>query len=91
VFHELRALGRKIEVSIDLDALSYQLFDIPYFKLFLRQRERYRAAFASGAAGSADTVNIVFGIGGKVIVYNQLNALNVYPPGSDVGGDQNTV
>lgn len=44
-------------------------------------------AFVASAAGSADAVDVHFGIAGDVVVDNQIERVDVESAGGDVGGD----
>lgn len=53
--------------------------------------ERDGVTCSPGPAGSADAVDVVRGIVGQVVVYNELDIFYVYAASGDVGRDKDAV
>ena len=51
-------------------------------------QEANRLAHRLGPPRSADSMNVIFGMAGKVVVNHMGNALHIDAPGGDIGGHQ---
>src|SRR5690606_37006975 len=71
------------------DAATDEMFDATDLVAFGMSGQSVRLTIAAGTASAADTVNIVFGLHGQVVVESVANALNVDAACCDVGRNQN--
>lgn len=82
--------GHRAEIG-DRNLASQQLFDVANFSGLLSQNEGDGLTRGTGATGSTDTVNIVFGVLRNVPVHDEGDRLNVDTASGDVGGDEDAV
>ena len=80
-----RALFRNLNLH------SNQLFNLPHGGGLLRQGESDRTTLRSSSASSANSVNIVLGVIGQIVVHHQTNSFYVNAAGGNIGCDQNSV
>ena len=71
-----------------LDGLTGCVLDGAQHAALARSHEQDGLALATGTTGTADTVNVGFGVVGDVVVHHVGDALNVQTTGNHVGGDQ---
>ena len=71
-----------------MDAGAGEAFDELDLEEFPPGNERDGAAAAAGTAGSADPVEVIFGVVGEVEVEDDLDVIDIDAPGGDVGGDE---
>jgi hypothetical protein len=56
--------------------------------VIFRRHEADGIAHRVGAAGAADAVDVVLGMHREVIIHHVRNAIDIDPPGCDIGRDQ---
>src|SRR5579871_6131017 len=87
----LRAAAQSERRAIGERNLPTQTFlDVSNVFALFRRGERNRPARLAGATGSADAMNVVVGIVGKVVVYDQRDPLHVDSPCRDIGRNQDS-
>ena len=92
-----RRLGRRGGLVVEAfgafpdDASADELLQRTKLRLFLRADEADGVAHGLGAAGAADAVDVVLGVGGNVVVDDVRDAGDVDAAGGDVGGDHHLV
>src|SRR5690606_787187 len=83
------ALGFQTGDFVHGDAAPDEMLDAADLVAFGVRREGVGLAVATGTAGAADPVNIVFSLHGQVVVEGVADALHVNSAGGHVGGHQN--
>src|SRR5690606_26163913 len=83
------APGCQIGDFVHGDAAPDEMLDAADLVAFGVRREGVGLAVATGTAGAADPVNIVFSLHGQVVVEGVADALHVNAAGGNVGGHQN--
>ena len=83
-----KSLFWKFRMFNYLQASLNKFFNASDIIALLRCRERYSAAFVSGAACTADTMDIILCIIREVIVYNKLYACDIDAPGGNISGNK---
>jgi hypothetical protein len=85
------ASGWKYWKSHDRKGFTYKAFnalDIP--SLAWRGKGHGLARF-TGAAGTADAVNVILGVRRKIEVHDERNIVNIDTAGGNISGDQNSI
>ncbi|MNS60168.1 hypothetical protein D3C72_931490 [compost metagenome] len=85
-----RALGFQTGDGFRRNRLADVVLDTANLVALGVRGQRERQAAATGAAGTADTVHVVFGLHRQVEVDGVADALHVDAAGGNVGGNQNT-
>jgi hypothetical protein len=70
---------------------THQAFNITNGSRLLRKCDGYRTALRACSTGSTDSVNVVFGILGHIVVDNQRDVLDIDSSGGDVGGYEHSI
>src|SRR5690606_6036808 len=68
--------------------LADEVFDASHFVAFGMRGQGVGQSAASGAAGTANAVDVVFGLHGQVVVDGGAAALHVYAARGHIGGNQ---
>src|SRR6056297_639946 len=72
-----------------LDRLPGSTFNCRQHSFFTGGYKEDRFAFTAGTPGTADAVNIGFGIVGNIIIDDVADAFDIQPAGSHIGGNDN--
>ena len=78
----------KSRIALNLHVLSRVPFNPLEVLLVLTGHECNRITAGSGSAGSPDTVDIVFGLMGDIVVDHMRNAVHVESPGRNIRGHE---
>src|SRR3990167_1408636 len=74
-----------------LQCLANQPFNVPDISPLIRCRKRDRFSLTAGAGCTADTMNVVTGVVGEIVVDNNPDVGDINPPRGDVGRYQDAV
>src|SRR5690606_21035918 len=84
-----RFLGLQAFDDFGRYGLADEVFNAAHFVAFGMRGQGVGQSAASGAAGTANTVDVVFGLHGQVVIDGVADALHVDTAGGHIGGNQN--